>query len=312
MKAIIYDKKGLPDRLIYQDVDKPIPNDNELLIRVHVVSANAADYRSMKMGMIPKKKIFGSGIAGKVESVGKNIQQFEPGDHVVGDLTDFGFGGFAEYAIAPEKALIHKPENLSSEAAATLPVAATTALKALRDKGAIQKGQKVLIVGSGGGVGTFAVQLARHFSAEVTAVCSTGNIEQSTSLGADFVIDYTKEDFTKKNKYYDLIIAINGNYPLLACRRILKKEGTYVMVGGTLSQISKTLLFGWLLSFGSKKIRSLSAKSDPQDLEFVAKLVAEGKIQPVIEKQYSLAETADAMRYLTEGHAKGKIVINVV
>ncbi len=312
MKAIIYDKKGLPDRLIYQDVDKPIPNDNELLIRVHVVSANAADYRSMKMGMIPKKKIFGSGIAGKVESVGKNIQQFEPGDHVVGDLTDFGFGGFAEYAIAPEKALIHKPENLSSEAAATLPVAATTALKALRDKGAIQKGQKVLIVGSGGGVGTFAVQLARHFGAEVTAVCSTGNIEQSTSLGADFVIDYTKEDFTKKNKYYDLIIAINGNYPLLACRRILKKEGTYVMVGGTLSQISKTLLFGWLLSFGSKKIRSLSAKSDPQDLEFVAKLVAEGKIQPVIEKQYSLAETADAMRYLTEGHAKGKIVINVV
>ncbi len=312
MKAIIYDKKGLPDRLIYQDVDKPIPNDNELLIRVHVVSANAADYRSMKMGMIPKKKIFGSGIAGKVESVGKNIQQFEPGDHVVGDLTDFGFGGFAEYAIAPEKALIHKPENLSSEAAATLPVAATTALKALRDKGAIQKGQKVLIVGSGGGVGTFAVQLARHFGAEVTAVCSTGNIEQSTSLGADFVIDYTKEDFTKKNKYYDLIIAINGNYPLLACRRILKKEGTYVMVGGTLSQISKTLLFGWLLSFGSKKIRSLSAKSDPQDLEFVAKLVAEGKIQPVIEKQYSLAETADAMRYLTEGHAKGKIVITVV
>lgn len=310
MKAIVYNKKGSPDKLIYSDVEKPQPSNIEVLIKIHAVSANAADYRSMKMGIIPKRKIFGADIAGRVEAVGKNIRQFKPGDEVIGDLSDCGFGGFAEYAAAPEKALIQKPSNISFDEAAALPMAAITALQALR-KGKIQKGQKVLIVGSGGGVGTFAVQLAKYFSTVVTAVCSTKNVEQTTSLGADCVIDYTKEDFTKSDRRYDLIVAVNGNHSLSAYKRILNQNGIYVMVGGALSQIFKSILFGWLMSFGSKKMRFLSAKSNQKDLELLAKLVEDGKIKPVIDRRYSLDKAADAMRYLGEGHARGKVVINV-
>ena len=311
MKAFVYNKESLPDKLIYCDVKKPVPNDNEVLIKVLAVSANAADYRSMKMGIIPKRKIFGADIAGCVESVGKNIQQFKPGDEVIGDLSDCGFGGFAEYAVAPEKALIPKPAKILFEEAAALPMSAITALQALRDKGNIQHGQKVLIVGSSGGVGTFAVQLAKYFGAIVTAVCSTRNVEQSGSLGADYVIDYTKEDFTKSDKKYDLIIAINGHRTLSAYKRILNPNGIYVMVGGALSQVFKSILFGWLMSFGSKKIRFLAAKSNQKDLEFITKLVVDGKIKPVIDKRYPLEQAADAMKYLCEGHALGKVVINV-
>lgn len=310
MKAIVYNKKGSPDKLIYSDVEKPQPGDIEVLIKIHAVSANAADYRSMKMGIIPKRKIFGADIAGRVEAVGKNIRQFKPGDEVIGDLSDCGFGGFAEYAAAPEKALIQKPSNISFDEAAALPMAAITALQALR-KGKIQKGQKVLIVGSGGGVGTFAVQLAKYFSTVVTAVCSTKNVEQTTSLGADNVIDYTKEDFTKSDRRYDLIVAINGNRPLFAYKRILNQNGIYVMVGGALLQIFMSILFGWLMSFGSKKMRFLSAKSNQKDLELIAKLVEDGKIKPVIDRRYSLDKAADAMRYLGKGHARGKVVINI-
>jgi len=311
MKAIIYIKKGLPDKLIYSDVEKPRPNDNEVLIKILAVSANAADYRSMRMGFIPKRKIFGADIAGKVESVGKNIQQFKPGDEVIGDLSDYGFGGFAEYAVAPEKALIQKPAKILFEEAAALPLAAITALQALRDKGNIQKGQNILIVGSGGGVGTFAVQLAKYFGSMVTAVCSTTNVEQTNTLGADYVIDYTKEDFTKSNRCYDLIIAVNGNRSLFAYKRTLNPNGIYVMVGGALWQIFKSILFGWLMSFGSKKMRFLAAKSNQMDLEFIVKLVENGKIKPVIDRRYSLDKTAEAMRYLGEGHARGKVIINV-
>jgi len=311
MKAIVYDKKNSPSKLKYCDVDKSVPNDNEVLIKIVSVSINAADYRSMKMRMIPKKRIFGAAVAGLIESVGKNIKLFEPGDEVIGDLSDFGFGGFAEYAVSPEKALVKKPEKMSFEEAASLPVAATTALKALRDKGNIQKGQKVLIVGASGGVGVFAVQLAKYYETIVTAVCSTKNSEQSSSLGADFVIDYTKENFTKSKERYDLIIAINGNYSLFAYRRVLNSNGTYVMVGGGLSQIFKSIFFGWLLSFGRKKMRFLSAKSDPNDLEFVAKLMIDGKIKPVIESQYSLDKTPDAMEYVGKGHVQGKVIVNI-
>ncbi len=311
MKAVVYNKKGLPDKLIYRDVEKPRPNDNEVLIKILAVSANAADYRSMRMGIIPKRRIFGADIAGRVESVGKNIRQFKPGDEVIGDLSDCGFGGFAEYAVAPEKALIPKPVKMLFEEAAVLPMAAITALQALRDKGNIQKGQKVLIVGSGGGVGTFAVQLAKYFGAVVTAVCSTKNVEQTNSLGADYVIDYSKEDFTKSNMCYDLILAVNGNRPLSAYKRILNPNGIYVMVGGALLQIFKSILFGWLMSFGSKKMRSLAAKSNQKDLEFIVKLVEDGKIKPVIDRRYSFDKTVDAMRYLGEGHARGKVVINM-
>jgi NADPH:quinone reductase-like Zn-dependent oxidoreductase len=311
MKAIVYTKKGSPEKLIYCDVDKPTPNDNEVLIKVYAVSANAADYRSMKMGIIPKRKIFGADIAGCVESVGKNVTQFKPRDEVLGDLAGYGFGGFAEYVTAPEKALIIKPAKLLFEEAAALPMAALTALQALRDKGNIQKGQKVLIVGSGGGVGTFSIQLSKYFGAVVTGVCSSKNVEQTSYLGADYVIDYTKEDFTKNNMRYDLILAINGNRPLSVYKRILTPNGICLMVGGSLSQIFKSLLFGWLMSFGSKKMRFLAAKSNKNDLEFLVKLLEDGKIKPVIDRRYSLDKTADAMQYLSEGHARGKVVINV-
>lgn len=311
MKAVVYNKKGLPDKLIYRDVEKPRPNDIEVLIKILAVSANAADYRSMRMGIIPKRRIFGADIAGRVETVGKNIRQFKTGDEVIGDLSNCGFGGFAEYAVAPEKALIPKPAKILFDEAAALPMAAITALQALRDKGNIQKGQKVLIVGSGGGVGTFAVQLAKYFGTVVTAVCSTKNVEQTSSLGANYVIDYTKEDFTKSSRYYDLILAVNGNRSLSAYKRILNPNGIYVMVGGALLQIFKSILFGWLMSFGSKKMRSLAAKSNQKDLEFIVKLVEDGKIKPVIDRRYSLDKAADAMRYLGEGHARGKVVINV-
>jgi NADPH:quinone reductase-like Zn-dependent oxidoreductase len=246
-----------------------------------------------------------------VESVGRNITQFKVGDEVMGDLAKFGFGGFAEYVTAPEKALIIKPAKIYFEEGAALPMAALTALQALRDKGNIQKGQKVLIVGSAGGVGTFAIQLAKYFGAEVTGVCSSKNALQTSSLGADYVIDYTKENFSKRNMHYNLIIAVNGTYPILAYKKTLTPDGIYVMVGGSLSQIFKSLLFGWLLSFGSKKMRTLTARANKNDLEFLATLIEDGKIKPAIDRQYSLEKTADAMRYLAEGHAKGKVVINV-
>lgn len=311
MKAIVYNKKNLSDKLQYCNVEKPIPKKNEILIEVHAVSPNAADYRSLKMGMIPKKKIFGSGIAGIVESVGSDVKQFKPGDNVIGDLSDSGFGGFAEYALTTEKALVHKPETVSFEEAATLPIASTTAFKALRDKGHIQKGFSTLIVGSSGGVGTFAVQLARYFGARITAVCSTKNMEQSMGLGANSVIDYTKEDFINSKSRYDLIIAINGNYPLLGYRKILKRNGTYVMVGGSISQIFKSIFLGWILSMGSKKMSSLSAKVNQEDLAFVAKLVEGKHIKPIIEQRYTLAETAEAMNLIASGHASGKMVVNI-
>ena len=310
MKAILYDKKH-PDKLILRNIDTPTIKDDEVLIKVVTSSINAADYRSMKMGMIPKSKIFGSAVAGFIETVGNKVSKFKPGDEVIGDITGEGFGGLAEYVAAPEKVLTLKPANISFEDAASLPIAAITALQGLRDKGNIQKGQKVLIVGSGGGVGTFAVQLAKYYEAEVTAVCRTKNVEQSKQLGADNVIDYTKENFTKSNKKYDLILAINGNYSLLACKKRLNNNGKYVMIGGSMKQIFTALLLGKILSLGNKKILALSAKPIPEDLGFTAQLIEEGKLKSVIEKTYSLEETADAMKYLLQGHAKGKVIINI-
>jgi len=311
MKAIVYNKKNYPDKLVCCEVDKPSPNADEVLIKVLAVALNAADYRSMKMGIIPKNKIFGADIAGRIESAGKNISLFKPGDEVMGDLASFGFGGLAEYVTAPERALIIKPKQVSFDEAATLPMAAMTALQALRDKGGVQKGQKVLIVGSSGGVGTFAIQLAKYFGAEVTGVCSSKNVQQTLSLGADYVIDYTKEKFTIKNKRYDIILGVNGNYPLTAYRKTLASNGTYVMVGGSLSQIFKSLVFGRILSFGSKKMKSLAAKANKPDLELLVKLLEKGKIKPVIDRCYSLDKTAEAMNYLKRGHSPGKVVINI-
>ena len=312
MKAVVYNKKSSPDKLVYCDIERPSPKDNDILVRIYATSINALDYRSMRMGMIPKRKIFGADISGKVESIGKNIKKFKLGDEVIGDLSDCGLGGFAEYTVSPEKALILKPAKISFEEAAALPVAATTALRGLRDKGNIQKGHNVLIVSSSGGVGTFAVQLAKYFGAEVTAVCSTKKIKQTLALGADHIIDYTKEDFTKNDKRYDLILAINGSYSLLAYNRILNKKGIYVMIGGSLKQIIKSILFGKILSLSSKRMRLLFAKSNQADLEFIAKTIENGEIKAVIEKQYPLNKTIDAMRYISKGHAQGKIVIKVI
>jgi NADPH:quinone reductase-like Zn-dependent oxidoreductase len=310
MKAVVYNKKNPGDKLVYTDVEKPVPADSEVLVQVHAVSLNAADYRSMKMGIIPKRKIFGADIAGTIESVGKDVTRFSPGDEVYADLS-LSFGGLAEYVAAPEKLLAFKPQNLSFEEAAALPLASLTALQAIRDEGKINEGQHVLILGSGGGVGTYAIQFAVHFGAEVTAVCSSRNAELALVLGADHVVDYTKENIFAKGREYDLILAVNGDYPLLKCKRLLKKNGIYVMVGGTLKQIIKALIFGRFLSFGSKEMRSVSAKPNSQDLEFIAKLAEELRLKPVIEKTYPLAKTAEAMRYAGEGHAKGKIVIVV-
>lgn len=311
MKAVVYDKKASPDRLVFGSVEKPTPNDDQVLVKVYLTSINALDYRSMKMGSIPKRKIFGADISGIVESIGKNITQFKVGDEVIGDLSDSGLGGFAEYALAQEKTLVVKPANVSFETAAALPVASTTALNGLRNKGNIKPGQKVLIVGSAGGVGTFAVQLAKLFEADVTAVCSTRNIEQSLKLGANQCIDYTKEDFLKRPERYDLIIAVNGNYPLLAYKRILNKNGTYVMIGGSLKQIMKSIFFGKLLSIGSKSMRSLSMKANQEDLRFITEQAANGKIISAIEKEYPLEKVAEAMSYVAEGHARAKVIIRV-
>lgn len=311
MKAVVYNKNSKPDRLVFCDIEKPSPGDNEVLVRVHTVALNAADYRSMKMGIIPKKKIFGADVTGTVETTGKNITQFKTGDDVMADLASYGFGGLAEYVAVPEIALIKKPVQLTFEEAATLPLAALTALQALRNKGGIREGQKVLIVGASGGVGTYAVQLAKHYKTEVTAVCSSRNVPQTQSLGADHVIDYTKERFLSGNKRYDLILGINGNYPLLSYRKALTPNGTYVMVGGLLSQIFKSLVFGRLLSIGSKKMTSLSAKANKEDLEFLADLMEKKIIRPVIEKRYSFDRTAEAMNYLSQGHSSGKVIINI-
>jgi NADPH:quinone reductase-like Zn-dependent oxidoreductase len=303
MKAVVYDKKGSPGKLIYKEIDKPEPSGNQVLIRIIASSVNAADYRSMNMGIIPKRRIFGADIAGRVETAGKDTISLKPGDEVIGDLSGFGFGGFAEYVAVPEEALTLKPQKLSFEEAAALPLAAVTALQALR-KGQIRKGQKVLIAGSGGGVGTYAVQLAKYYGAEVTGVCSTKNVEQTRSVGADYVIDYTRESFTKTDRRYDLILAVNGNQPLTAYRRILNRNGICVMVGGSLVQIFISLLFGRLMSIGSKKIYTLSAKSNPSDLDFIAKLAGDGMIRAVIDRRYPLEKTADAMKFLGEGHAR--------
>jgi NADPH:quinone reductase-like Zn-dependent oxidoreductase len=319
MKAIVYEKYGSPDVLELKEVKKPIPKDNEVLIKVHAASVNAYDWhfltadifliRLMGGGLLkPKNTRLGADIAGRVEAVGRNVKQFQPDDDVFGMVR----GGFAEYACAPENALALKPSNLSFEGAAAVPMAAVTALQGLRDTGQIQPGQKVLINGASGGVGTFAVQIAKSFGAEVTAVCSTRNLDQARSLGADHVIDYTKEDFTQSGQQYDLILAANGYHSLSAYKRALTPKGIYVMAGGSMAQIFQAMLMGSLMSeTGGKKMGGVSAKRSQKDLVFLKELVEAGKVFPVIDRRYPLSEAAEALRYLGEGHARGKIVITV-
>jgi len=321
MKAIVYSKYGSPDVLQLKEVEETFPKDNEVLIKVHAASVNALDWHSltadiflvrlMGMGLLkPKNPILGADIAGRVEAVGKDVKQFRPGDEIFGDI---GHGGFAEYAVAPERFLALKPASLSFEAAAAVPVAALTALQGLRDSGKVQAGQKVLINGASGGVGTFAVQIAKVFGAEVTAVCSTRNVEQARKLGADHVIDYTKENFTQSGRQYDLILAANGYHPLSAYKRALTPRGIYVMAGGKPAQIFQSMLLGgWMSEKDGRKLGGVSAHIDLKDLLALKEMLEAGKIVPVIDKCYSLSEVPEALRYLGEGHAKGKIVITMV
>jgi NADPH:quinone reductase-like Zn-dependent oxidoreductase len=319
MKAIVYTKYGSPDVLHLWDVEKPTPKDDEALIEIHAASVNAYDWhfltadifliRLMGGGLLkPKYTRLGADIAGRVEAVGRNVKQFMPNDEVFGMVR----GGFSEYACAPESALSLKPSNLPFEGAAVVPMAAITALQGLRDSGKIQPGQKVLINGASGGVGTFAVQIAKSFGAEVTAVCSAGNLDQARSLGADHVIDYTKADFTQSGQRYDLIFAANGYHSLSAYKRALTPRGIYVMAGGSKAQIFQAMLMGSLMSeTGGKTMGGVSAKRSQNDLVILKELLESGKVVPVIEKRFPLSQTAEALRYLGQGHARGKIVITV-
>jgi NADPH:quinone reductase-like Zn-dependent oxidoreductase len=320
MKAIAITKYGQPlDVLRLKELEKPTPADNQVLVQVHAASVNVADLapvrgvflaRLLGTGLTkPKREILGSDIAGRVEAVGKNVKQFQPGDEVFGAA----LGGFAEYACAHEDRLVLKPTNVTFEASAAVPIAAVTALQGLRDKGQIEPRQKVLINGASGGVGTFAVQIAKSFGAKVTAVCSAKNLDNARSMGADHVIDYAQEDFTKNGQTYDLIVAVNGYHSMLSYRRALSPKGTCVVIGGTMAQIFQALLLGPLISkTGRQKIGFMGiAKMNQEDLVLLKELLETGKVKPFIDRRYPLSETAEAVRYVEEGHARGKVVINV-
>ncbi|MFC1572329.1 NAD(P)-dependent alcohol dehydrogenase [Candidatus Eisenbacteria bacterium] len=322
MKAIVRTKYGPPDVLRIEEAQKPIPGDGEVLIKVHAASVNYADWGFLRgrpflvrvwSGLInPKHKILGGDVAGRVEAVGKDAKQLQPGDEVFGDISPSGWGAFAEYVCAGENTLALKPANVTFEEAAAVPIAAVTALQGIRDKGQIQPGQKVLINGSSGGVGTFAVQIAKSFGAEVTAVCSTRNLDLGRSIGADHVIDYTQEDFTKNGQHYDLIIAANGYHPISDYRRSLTSKGVYVVTGGSMAQVFQGMLLGpWISMIGSKRMGNSMTQSNQEDLVFLGELLEAGKVVPVIDRRYPLSEVAEALRYLGEGHAKGKVVITL-
>jgi NADPH:quinone reductase-like Zn-dependent oxidoreductase len=323
MQAVVHTKYGSPDMLELREVAKPTPGNGEVLVKVRATAVNAYDWHIMRadpflvrvggMGLFrPKSTQLGADIAGEVEAVGQNVRLFRPGDAVFGDLAGSGGGGFAEYAAAPEKALAMKPANLSFAQAAALPMAAVTALQALRDAGQMAPGKQVLINGASGGVGTFAVQIARLLGGEVTAVCSTAKMEQARSLGADHVIDYTQEDFTRNGRQYDLILAVNGNRPLSAYKRALAPGGVYIMVGGSNSQIFQALLLGSLYSrMSGKKMMAMLAKSSQQDLTLIKEWVEAGKVMPVMDRCFPLSRVAEALHYVEAGHAKGKVVVTM-
>jgi NADPH:quinone reductase-like Zn-dependent oxidoreductase len=320
MKAIVRTQYGSPDVLQFAEIATPAPADDEVLIKLCAASVNPLDLFLMKGGprdrvipgrRTPKQKVLGCDIAGRVEAVGKNVQQFLPGDEVFG-VTGFEGNGFAEYVCAIEKKLALKPANLSFEEAAAVPIAASTALQGLRDKGRIQPGHKVLIEGASGGVGTFAVQIAKAFGAEVTAVCSTRNVEIARSIGADHVLDYTQVDFARSGQRYDLILAANAHHSILDYRRALGPDGIYVAAGGAVLRILQAFLLGPLLSLmGRKKIRFFIANINQKDLVFLKGLLEAGRVVPVIDRRYKLREAADALRYLAKGHAQGKVVLTV-
>jgi 2-desacetyl-2-hydroxyethyl bacteriochlorophyllide A dehydrogenase len=320
MKAIVRQTYGPPEVLHLEEVPLPTVGDRDVLVSVQAASANAADWhllrgRPLPFRLIaglrtPRFKTIGNDIAGRVEAVGRNVTQFRPGDEVFGELSGCGFGAYAEFAAAPEKALELKPANLSFEEAAAIPTAGCTALQGLR-KGRIERGQRVLINGASGGVGTFAVQIAKAFGTEVTAVCSTRNVDAVRSMGADHVIDYTKDDFAAHGQRYDLILAANGDRSIWDYQRALSAHGTYVMTGGSNRQLTHALLIAPLLSMGRQRLGNLLMKPNQADLLILKELCEAGKVKPIIERSFPLSEVAAAVRYVEEGRARGKVVITV-
>ncbi len=322
MKAILYTEYGTPEVVQIKDIEKPTPKDNEVLIRVHAAAVNYADgalltgnpylVRADSGFTKPKNSKLGSDVSGMIEAVGKDITQFKVGDAVYGDLSGCGRGSFAEYAVATEDAIALKPSNLTFEEAAAVPMAGVTALMGLRENGQIKAGQRVLINGASGGVGTYAVQIAKSFDTEVTAVCSTSKVEMVRSLGADHVIDYKKEDFTKGAEKYDLILAANGYHFILDYKRALTSNGTYVCAGGKMKQIFQGLILGAILSkFGSQKLTSYLAIPSKERLDYMTHLIEAGHVKPVIDRCYPLAEVAEGLNYTIKGHAVGKVVITI-
>jgi len=317
MKAIVYREFGSPDVLRYEEVERPVPADNEVLIQVHAASLNPIDWRLMRGGPLvmrfvlglfsPRLKRTGRDVAGQVVAVGRKVTHFKPGDEVFGACS----GALAEYVCASERAFVPKPANVTFEQAASIPVAGLTALQGLRDHGHIQAGQRVLINGAAGGVGTFAVQMAKWFGAHVTGVCSARNVDMVRSIGADRVIDYTREDFTKDTQRYDLILDCMGNHSLSAYRRVLTPKGRCIIAGAKGVWGGLRLVLGaFVLSrFVSQKFGVFISKLNKEHLTLIGELVEAGKITPVIDRRYTLSEVPEAMRYLERGHARGKVLI---
>jgi NADPH:quinone reductase-like Zn-dependent oxidoreductase len=327
MKAFLYEAYGPPERLRMAEVDKPVPDADEVLVEVLGASVNPADWHSMRgkplfsrltLGLLgPKHKILGVDVAGRVETVGSGVTTVKPGDEVYANLLDHGYGGFAEYVSVPADGVALKPANLSFEKAAAVPMAAVTALQGLRHHGEIQPGQKVLINGASGGVGTYAVQLAKLFGADVTGVCSTGKVDLARSLGADRVVDYTQEDFARLGERFDLMLDIAGSRPFREFRRVLTPEATVVIVGakfpsekglGPLSHVIGTRV----AALGrSQTVKFFIAKVNSEDLGYLGELLEAGTLKSVIDRRFALGDAADALRYLGEGHARGKVIITV-
>jgi NADPH:quinone reductase-like Zn-dependent oxidoreductase len=327
MKAIVYHQYGSPDVLEITEVEKPTPGDDEVVLKVHAASVNPADWHLLRgtpyiarlqFGLRkPKDRVLGCDVAGQVEALGKNVTMLQAGDEVFGSPFMHGFGAFAEWVSVSEGLLAPKPATLSFEQAAAVPLAASTALQGLRDHGRIEPGHKVLVIGASGGVGTFAVQIAKSFDAEVSGVCSTRNVEMVRSLGADHVIDYTREDFTQSGqKKYDLILQLAGTRSPSECRRALTPKGTLVQISGesdgrwigAVDRIIKALV---LSPFASQKMASFTVKPNKEDLRFLKQLIETGTLTPVIDRTYSLSEVPEAIRYLEEGHTRGKVVVTL-
>jgi len=324
MKAIVYEKYGSPDVLQLKEIEKPAPKDDEVLVKVHAASVNSRDWcrmranpffiRLMAGGFLkPKNTILGADMGGRVEAVGSNVKQFLRGDEVFGVLSRYGGSTFAEFVCAGENEITLKPANLTFEQAAAVPLAAITALQGLRDKGNIQPGQKVLINGASGGVGTFAVQIAKSFGAEVTGVCSTRNLEMVRSIGVDHVIDYKVENFTRNGQRYDLILAANGYHPISDYLRALSPDGIYIVAGGSMLQLFQAALQGRRTSkTGGQKTYVVSLVQSQKDLIFMKDLLESGKVIPIIDGCYPLSKTPEAFWYFEKVHPKGKVVISVV